>query len=50
MKKEFIGSGKGMKPKTGYNAKKWYANFDLINWSKKNGKRQLRESTTKSHS
>ena len=34
MKKEFRGPGKGMNPKVGYNAKKWYANYDGINWHK----------------
>jgi len=31
-KKEFRGPGKGMKPTTGYNHKKWNKNFDEIVW------------------
>jgi hypothetical protein len=28
--------GKGMQPKKNYNHKKWYENFDNIDWSKSN--------------
>ena len=28
-------AGKGMRPKRGYNLKKWYENFSDINWTAK---------------
>jgi hypothetical protein len=31
-KKEFRNAGKGMRPVIGYNYKKWFKNFDTIDW------------------
>jgi hypothetical protein len=28
-------AGKGMTPRIGYNSKKWYSNYDQINWRNK---------------
>ena len=48
MKKEFRGNGKGMRPIVGYNPKNWYANFNLINWSKQtNTKKQINKYESK---
>jgi hypothetical protein len=39
--------GKGMKPKQGYNQKKYESNYDEINWSKTRKKKSQNEIHTK---